>query len=711
MSVTVALVALLGLGAGSALASYEKIASFPVPESTSGVSIAMDQSLHVVYVVSGKTAEANQIFKFNEKGEPQEFAAAKSDAVVVSGPEEGYPSPGVAVDNSSNATTHDIYVTLPASNEVVALNDEGTITHRIKGMADPAGVAVNGAGDVFVSQYAEGSVLEISPSGELLNNGKPVVENLTHPASLAFNSAGDLYVAEDEKAAVEFVANGQGGFEPAKTISTVTHVLAHVNVDQSTNDVFIGEAGGNTQEFSEQGTKIGEAFELGTGDIAVDETSNAIYVALYKSNLVNVFAPAVPKQTLTVKRTGTGEGTVTSEPSGIACGVTCSAEFAEGKEVELKETPKGSTFKGWSGGGCSGTGTCKVTMSAATEVTAEFEVLPTFLLTVKKTGSGGGTVTSTPGGIDCGATCSFAFPEGEKVTLTETPEGSTFAGWSGGGCSGTGTTCNVTVSAATEVTAEFTKLTTVELAVAITGEGEVTSSPAGIECGLTKVKCTEAFTPGTVTLTAAKAGVGYEFAGWIGCKKTTATACEVNLIAASEVTAVFLKAGLTGPIGPQGPAGSTGATGSTGPGGATGAIGPKGANGEPGANGAAGAKGASGANGAAGAQGPAGPAGPAGKEGPAGKVEVVTCTKSGKKKKCTTKTVSGTVKFTTSSMHATLVRHGLVYATGAAVTGAHGRLGLRLSALRSLRPGRYTLTLISGSGRDERIRTEAFTLS
>jgi hypothetical protein len=36
---------------------------------------------------------------------------------------------------------------------------------------------------------------------------------------------------------------------------------------------------------------------------------------------------------------------------------------------------------------------------------------------------------------------------------------------------------------------------------------------------------------------------GCEFAGWIGCKHVIATTCEVNVIAATEVTAVFLKQG------------------------------------------------------------------------------------------------------------------------------------------------------------------------
>ena len=116
----------------------------------------------------------------------------------------------------------------------------------------------------------------------------------------------------------------------------------------------------------------------------------------------------------------------------------------------------GSTFNGWSGGGCSGTGTCSVTMSAATTVTATFTAQSQqFNLTVSKSGTGSGTVTSSPAGINCGATCTASYTSGTVVTLTASAAGgSTFSGWSGGGCSGTGT-CSVTMNAATTVTATF----------------------------------------------------------------------------------------------------------------------------------------------------------------------------------------------------------------------------------------------------------------
>jgi murein peptide amidase A len=162
--------------------------------------------------------------------------------------------------------------------------------------------------------------------------------------------------------------------------------------------------------------------------------------------------------TLTVTLAGSGSGAVTSSPAGIDCGSTCSHEFAVGTRVTLTATAgAGSFFTGWSEGGCSGIGTCEVTLSTAESVTATFGIVPSDdnPLSVTKAGSGSGTVTSSPAGIDCGSTCSDVFPSRTVVALTATAaSGSTFTGWSGAGCSGTGS-CQVTMSAAAWVTATF----------------------------------------------------------------------------------------------------------------------------------------------------------------------------------------------------------------------------------------------------------------
>src|SRR4051794_9275805 len=241
---------------------------------------------------------------------------------------------------------------------------------------------------------------------------------------------------------------------------------------------------------------------------------------------------------LTVNKSGTGTGGVTSAPAGIDCGATCTHSFADGTMVTLTAAAAAdSTFTGWTGEGCTGTGACTVTMDQARSVTAAFGLKPTHNLTVTKDGTGSGSVASSPAGIACGATCTHAFPDGTVVTLTATESfDSTFTGWSGEGCTGTGT-CVVTVDQARAVTATFTLRPTHTLTVTKsgTGTGSVSSSPTGIDCGLT---CSTSFPEGrTITLTPTPAA-GSIFTGWGGdCSGTGA--CAPTMTANKSVTATF----------------------------------------------------------------------------------------------------------------------------------------------------------------------------
>ncbi len=76
-------------------------------------------------------------------------------------------------------------------------------------------------------------------------------------------------------------------------------------------------------------------------------------------------------------------------------------------------------------------------------------------LVVTKLGDGDGSVTSSPAGIACGASCGATLPVGTNVTLTAAPvAGSMFSGWSGA-CSGNAPTCTVALHRATTVSASF----------------------------------------------------------------------------------------------------------------------------------------------------------------------------------------------------------------------------------------------------------------
>ena len=165
--------------------------------------------------------------------------------------------------------------------------------------------------------------------------------------------------------------------------------------------------------------------------------------------------PVEEKIPLTVAKSGDGFGRITSTPPGIDCGVTCSASFTKGTTITLTATPEiGSTFTGWSGP-CSGSGnTCMVALTQAQTVTATFQKdLKT--LTVTLMGSGTGTVSSQPIGIDCGSTCSYNFDLNTAITLTATPDpGSAFFGW-GGACTGATPTCQVAMTQSQSVSATF----------------------------------------------------------------------------------------------------------------------------------------------------------------------------------------------------------------------------------------------------------------
>ena len=163
-----------------------------------------------------------------------------------------------------------------------------------------------------------------------------------------------------------------------------------------------------------------------------------------------------------------------------------------------------------------------------------------FEVTARVTGAG--AISSEPAGIDCGSTCTATFAEGTDLTLTATPDsGNVFRGW-GDACSGAAS-CDLTVTADTQVGATFEPAAPGAFAVTVTksGPGTVTSSPAGIDCG---GSCSAEFDEGvTVTLAATPLG-GATFEGWGGACGGEETC---TLTEDAEVTALF-KAEATGSI-------------------------------------------------------------------------------------------------------------------------------------------------------------------
>jgi hypothetical protein len=230
-----------------------------------------------------------------------------------------------------------------------------------------------------------------------------------------------------------------------------------------------------------------------------------------KSAIDNLYIN-ITYRTLTITKSGTGSGTVTSDPSGIDCGSTCSYQFTFGTNVTLTATPdSGSAFGKWSGDVTDSSSTIIVTMDSNKSVTSIFNLL--YTLTVTKSGTGTGTVISSPSGINCGATCSYQFASGTNVILTATPDSSSLFGVWSGDVTGSCSTIIVTMDSNKSVTATFNPKYTLTVIKSGIGTGTVTSNPAGIDCGAT---CSYQFVPDTnVTLTATSDS-GSLFGGWSG---------------------------------------------------------------------------------------------------------------------------------------------------------------------------------------------------
>ena len=172
--------------------------------------------------------------------------------------------------------------------------------------------------------------------------------------------------------------------------------------------------------------------------------------------------------------TTSGPGSVVGPE--ISCGSDCSQVYTLGSVVTLMAQPaSGAEFVSWSGDCQASATTCRVVVNGPKAIGATFQqASPTTtvgnLLTVDP--SGPGTVLSGDGGIACGADCQERYAGG-TITLVPTAEpGAIFVRWTGD-CAGIETSCQVSMSAAHTVGAQFATCTIASDAFSVLGtEGD-----------------------------------------------------------------------------------------------------------------------------------------------------------------------------------------------------------------------------------------------
>jgi hypothetical protein len=316
---------------------------------------------------------------------------------------------------------------------------EGTVECEVEGFAEPC-----------EAEYVEGTVVTLHAEPK---PGSEFVEWLGECDVLVGNEC-EVEVSEERTVEAVFDARPAVSLTITKAGTGTGEVKCKVNG---------GSAGPCAVEYSE-GTELAlvatasagsefTGFSSGTGSAGACSTSPCSFTIEANSAVTATFK--LTPRTLTITEAGTGTGAVKCKFNGGSAGA-CTSPQPNGTSVEVSAIANaGSEFTGFSSGtgsaGACSTSPCSFTIEANSAVTATFDLEPTpeFKLTVVKAGTGSGTVTCD------GGACASTYPEGEEVTLAATAaSGSTFAGWSGAGCSGTAP-CEVTIEEDTTVTATF----------------------------------------------------------------------------------------------------------------------------------------------------------------------------------------------------------------------------------------------------------------
>jgi hypothetical protein len=260
-------------------------------------------------------------------------------------------------------------------------------------------------------------------------------------------------------------------------------------------------------------------------------------VAGFVSRILNASSVVSNERVLTIRMNDANGGSVGVSGVDLNCTDNCSRLFPVGSNLVLKAYPNPSRrFTGWSGGGCSGTGDCNVLLTDSTAVTANF-VVRQILLRVNKSGNGQGRVTSSPLGIDCGASCSASFAADALPTLTPTAEPGAHFLNTRISCPPVSLSVSPTLYQCVhpdvnEIDVDFV-FTSGDFSVSISSftYGRVVSTPAGIDC---PGACQYRFPAGTTVVLKAMPRANEEFLGWsqmlgsTACEQTTADTCTVS---------------------------------------------------------------------------------------------------------------------------------------------------------------------------------------
>jgi photosystem II stability/assembly factor-like uncharacterized protein len=279
---------------------------------------------------------------------------------------------------------------------------------------DVRAIAIDSANTsiIYAGTYGNG-VYKCTDAGETWSDINSGLTN-TYVITLAINPTNTSNIYAGTDGGVFKSTDGGGHWSAINSGLTNTHITALAIDPSDPSFIYAGTNGGVFESID--GGASWNAINSGLTNthvtsLAIDPSNpDILYAGTYGGGVFK-FSSAEGPPSLHVSKLGTGVGSVTSTPSGIDCGYTCTALYTEGTSVTLTATPSsGSIFTGWSGGGCSGTDLCTITLNSNTTVEASFALSGNCVYTIspvnKTFKANGGSVSikvSATGQTNCPA--------------------------------------------------------------------------------------------------------------------------------------------------------------------------------------------------------------------------------------------------------------------------------------------------------------------
>ena len=212
-----------------------------------------------------------------------------------------------ALAPSARAQTQDLFVSNFSNNIISRFAGTGPGTFSTSatalpgsGLNGPYGLAFDGGGDLFVTNYAggrysNGSITEFASTGAgTFAMGMPFATGLNGPIGLAFDARGDLFAANQTgNSIMEFASTGAGTFGTGMTVATGLDDPIGLAFD-GRGDLFVTNyTGGSTRHGSITEFASTGAGTFGAGRTVEDQLSQPTFLAFSP-------VPAVPEASTTV---------------------------------------------------------------------------------------------------------------------------------------------------------------------------------------------------------------------------------------------------------------------------------------------------------------------------------------------------------------------------------------------------------------------------